>query len=78
MYLIHCHARYSDHPSALRLLRLIDAGLVQKVLNNVLCQSLPSFTTHHALCRSHYLMQEFDENVCQKPQLGPSWARAKP
>jgi len=65
---------YSDHPSALRLLHLIDAGLIQNlVLNNVLCQFLPcytSFTTHHALCHSHNLMQEFDENVCQKPQLG--------
>ncbi|KAF8233741.1 hypothetical protein L208DRAFT_877525 [Tricholoma matsutake] len=50
--------RYSDHPSASRLLCLIDAGLVQKVLNNVLCQFLPyytSFTTHHALCHN-YLM----------------------
>jgi hypothetical protein len=52
--------RYSDDPSASRLLRLIDTGLVQKVLDNVpvLCLSpfLPcytSFTTHHALCRSH-------------------------
>ncbi|KAF8222665.1 hypothetical protein L208DRAFT_1413040 [Tricholoma matsutake] len=51
--------RYLDRPSASRLLCLIDAGLVQKVLNNVLCQFLPcytSFTTHHALCHSHYLM----------------------
>ncbi|KAF8237579.1 hypothetical protein L208DRAFT_1388961, partial [Tricholoma matsutake] len=50
--------RCSDHPSASRLLCLIDAGLVQKVLNNVLCHFLScytSFTTHHTLCCSHYL-----------------------
>jgi hypothetical protein len=72
---------YSEHPSASRLLRHIDAGFLQKVLNDMLCWfplCHTSFTIHHALCRSHYLIQEFDKNVCQKPRLGPSRARAKP
>ena len=67
---------YLDHHSALRLFCLIDAGLIQNMLNNMLCQFLPcymSFTTHHALCCSHYLMLEVHENVCQK-----LWLRPKP
>jgi hypothetical protein len=63
---------YSDHPSASILLYHIDADLIQKVLNEVLCWFPLCHTSHHALCYSCYMIQEFDENVCQKLWLRPS------
>jgi len=54
---------YLDHSSALRLLHHIDAGLIQKVLNDVLCW--------FPLCPLLLPLPD-DENVCQNLWQGPS------